>query len=247
VLNGHNIRSDLPSEHVKPERAQRMLERAQFGIYQPLTSECAAELIGTLKLIEADVVGYLESRPDQPANFKAQANLGVTYLEQRDVRKALKHRDIDVSGVQKVIHKVVDRNYKGTPEVEVPLFGFGWYGANERKLAAHINSFTMDVSEEASNQGYTSEAPDKLTEEANAIEQILRGVGASALADSVRVPGHVSLLSYRSRAPLGVQEEHKRRINDITYNHFSESDIDSVELGELVVGSDYNKQLELAA
>lgn len=243
MLKGHKIRSDLSSEHEKPGRVARRLDNAQFGIYRPVTPECANKLISTLKKIESDVQQYLNERPEQPAKFKALKNHGVTYLEQRDVRKALKHRDIDLPDIQKVIHCVDDRNYYTDSEIEVPIGGFDWFGKNDRRLAG-----TIDISAGAEDDlAITQEQIGLLAEESEVIGDILRQVGATALAKCSRTPGHISLVNYTSPCHESVQQEHRKTINGIVYEHFTTEDFMSMTLGQLVVGSNYSERLQLAA
>lgn len=243
VLKGHKIRSDLSSEHEKPGRVGRRLDNAQFGIYRPVTPECAGKLVTVLKKIEADVQLYLNDRPSQPAKFRALKSHGVTYLEQRDVRKALKHHDIDLPEIQKVIHCVDDRNYYSESEIEVPIGGFDWFGKNDRRLAGTIDAGPVFNGDSDISQNQSG----LFAEESEAIGDILRQVGATALAKCSRTPGHISLINYTSPCHETVQREHREAINGIVYERFSAEDFMSMTLGQLVVGSNYSERLQLAA
>lgn len=243
MRNGYPIRSNLSSEHVTPARERRHLARAEFGIYRPVTPECAELLVNVLKKVEAKANGYLEDKAGQPATFRPQKDLGVTYLEQYAVRRALKHRQINEHGTQRVVHGVQDQNYKSPhSEVGVDLLGFSWSGGGERKLTGQIEVY--DHSDVTPDSCFDDSA-ERLAYDSREITRLLHDIGATSLAESVRVPEHVSMFTYRSSMPAYVQEEHKRAISDLAYNEFSRENITSIALSDVVVGNGYSRPLEL--
>lgn len=246
MRKGYLIRSDLSSHHVTPERENRQLDRAQFGIYRSISPEYAKPLVSTLKLIEKRANQYLDQKSGQPATFKAQGDLGATYLEQYSVRRALKHRHLDIHGVLKIVHSANEQNYKNEEnEVEVDLLGFGWVGSRDRKLAGQLER--ADAEYVDSSGACPDNAVEQLVCESKEFSSVLKEIGATALADDVRIPEHVTMFRYSSKMPEYVQVEHKKVISNIVYDQFDKSDISSIMLGPIVVGSGYSTPLELAA
>lgn len=245
MRKGYPIRSNLTSEHVSPERNRRQLDRAQFGVYRPTTEECAEVLINTLKQVEEKAKKYLETKPGQPATFKSHKELGVTYLEQYSVRRALKGRHLDVHGVRKVVHGVEDQNYKNNnDEITVDLLGVSWEGGGDRKLTGQIEACSPDA---VSPDSKLDDSAERIAYDAQELASLLEDIGAETLAGDVRIPEHVSMFTYRSKMPDYVQHEHKRVISDIASTELSRANITSVVLADVVVGDGYSKPLELGA
>lgn len=214
-------------------------QKIHFGIYQPLTAESISELEPVLEGINDKVQDYLDKRrPSQDAEFKTQSRFGVTYMLHNDGARAVKQRMIDPFAVGRIMEAVdeFNDNFEG---LEVPLGDFSWYGSRGRKLAARIGAVQLEGTEEAK----ALEQLEILKDTTKTMDAVLCGVGATVLTEFTRQPDHVSFATFETNMPLGVGRKQRSKVEDLFYEAFDESNITSVQLGGLVVGSSYTDQL----
>jgi len=202
------------------------VQREAFGIYRPLTEASAILLQGVLGQAHTDISAYLKGvYKRNPPKIKMQDELGVTFVARTMVRKSLAlgllQRGFELG---RMTQKIENHAALQAADLEVPLHHLDWFGARSRRLVGCFGE---------------SEGLDELTEQGLAVQGVLSQVRGTGIKVHTP-PDHVSMLR---RIGGGSELSHRARseVEYIVREHLETAGVESVTLGELVVGDSYTK------
>ncbi len=213
-------------------RYRRRSSQEAFGIYRPLTVESEWQVRDVLEGAIPEIAAHLSKYRRSSAVANAMYEMGVTFVEQNKVRKAMRsgllQRGFEPHRMAQGMEYQVNRT---RPTIEVPFEGFSWYGRGDRKLAARLS---LDA-----------ESFEELAVQKESVRELLRRANAPEL--EVQTPDHVTILKYGSAydgEQLGARDQ--RAVRHIVRDHFRESGIETLTLGGLVLGDSYSQPKQLS-
>lgn len=232
MLKGHKIRSN-PGVCNQENRASKkvLADKESFGIYRPVDKASVQALHDRLVVVREEIDDYLSKRRKSSSNINIQETMGVTLLQQRRMRREIYKGNIAGQYALRLVSDGVAELNNSDEEmmVEFDLDRFDWYSQHRRKM---VGCF-------ANNDGSNA-----LAEEAETIGGILEEASINGI--NVAPPDHVTLFKYGHEGDrLDLSRLHQRDVVSIVRDHFEDSASRELRLGSLIVGTSYDKPLEL--
>lgn len=234
MKRGHRIRSDLIPDSEQQPGYKIRANKQSFGVYRPVMPESIDALHSVLVAARDDIDDYLTKRRKESSRMVVQKEMGVTYVQkgkvERAMRKGMLQNGFDLGHVQKGIS-----NYNETQpesiEVGIDLNRFDWFTFHNRKL---VGKFVE------------CEATELLAEDTETVGSLLEKAHAPKLP--VQEPDHLSFIKYGTNGDhRDLSSAHRRGVLDIVRKTFEQSEVDSIWLGQMVVGRTYSDPIAMVA
>jgi hypothetical protein len=222
----HGIRANLPANKEDRRRQKVKARKDAFGVYRPLTPESTVEVINVLAKAATEIGTYFADNRNSPAELVIPAEMGVTFVPLRHVRRALGRGLVERLENARLLERIETHTLDHAVAQPVSLDRTDWYSDQERKLVYLFADCT---------------GQEELEREAEVIQDMLADSKAHEL--EVFVPDHFTLMKYgRARDGQDLGTDHKQMVGGIVERHFRQAGLLEIELGRLVLGKTYTGQ-----